>query len=203
MFTGIIQCMAEIIAIKEKKNFRTHVIQLPEELLLNLRLGASVAHNGCCLTVTAIKNNYISFDLMQETLEITNLGELKVGDIVNIERAAKLGDEIGGHLMTGHIITTAQIYKIITLENNYKIWFELSDIEKIKFIFHKSFIGIDGISLTVGNVIENQFCVYLVPETLKRTTIGKKNIGHKVNIEIDLYMQAIVTTVERILSPNE
>ncbi|MFV3037678.1 riboflavin synthase, partial [Klebsiella pneumoniae] len=83
----------------------------------------SVAHNGCCLTVTEINGNQISFDLMKETLRITNLGALRVGDEVNVERAAKFSDEIGGHLMSGHIITTAEIAKILTSENNHQVWF--------------------------------------------------------------------------------
>lgn len=87
--------------------------------------GASVAHNGCCLTVTEINGNHVSFDLMKETLRITNLGDLKVGDWVNVERAAKFSDEIGGHLMSGHIMTTAEVAKILTSENNRQIWFKV------------------------------------------------------------------------------
>lgn len=86
---------------------------------------ASVAHNGCCLTVTEINGNQISFDLMKETLRITNLGDLKVGDLVNVERAAKFSDEIGGHLMSGHIMTTAEVSKILTSENNRQVWFKV------------------------------------------------------------------------------
>ncbi|MGK3114930.1 riboflavin synthase subunit alpha [Candidatus Pantoea formicae] len=203
MFTGIVQGTAEIIAVEEKELFRTHIVRLPEELLPGLALGASVAHNGCCLTVTAIEGDCVSFDLIKETLRITNLGELKVGDVVNIERAAKFSDEIGGHLMSGHIMTTAEICKIIQSENNREVWFKLQDSSQIKYILHKGFVGIDGISLTVGDVTKSKFCVHLIPETLERTTLGAKKLGHKVNIEIDPHTQAIVETVERVLAQRE
>ncbi|SQC93048.1 Riboflavin synthase alpha chain [Cedecea neteri] len=120
MFTGIVQGTATLVSIDEKPNFRTHVIDMPTEMLPDLETGASVAHNGCCLTVTEIDGNRVSFDLMKETLRITNLGELIVGDSVNVERAAKFNDEIGGHLMSGHIMTTAEISKILTSENTAK-----------------------------------------------------------------------------------
>ena len=203
MFTGIVQGTAEIIAVEEKELFRTHIVRLPEELLPGLALGASVAHNGCCLTVTAIEGDCVSFDLIKETLRITNLGELKVGDVVNIERAAKFSDEIGGHLMSGHIMTTAEICKIIQSENNREVWFKLQDASQIIYILHKGFVGIDGISLTVGDVTKSKFCVHLIPETLERTTLGAKKLGHKVNIEIDPHTQAIVETVERVLAQRE
>lgn len=199
MFTGIVQGMAEIVVIEEKKLFRTHVVHFPEELLLGLKLGASVSHNGCCLSVTNIANNCVSFHLIKETLRITNLGELLVGDLVNIERAAKFSDEIGGHLMSGHIITTAKICKIIQSENNCEMWFKLQDAKQMKYVLHKGFIGIDGISLTISNVTQSEFCVHLIPETLKRTTMSAKKIGYRVNIETDLRTQAIIETVERTL----
>ncbi|WP_147197313.1 riboflavin synthase subunit alpha [Pantoea sp. CCBC3-3-1] len=203
MFTGIVQGTAEVLAIEEKPNFRTHIISLPDEMLPGLELGASVAHNGCCLTVTEVNGNRVSFDLVKETLRITNLGDLRAGDKINVERAAKFSDEIGGHLMSGHIMTTAEISKIITSENNREIWFKPQDPLQMKYILHKGFIGIDGISLTVGEVTKSKFCVHLIPETLARTTLGSKRLGDRVNIEIDPHTQAIVETVERVLAQRE
>lgn len=203
MFTGIVQGTAPVVAITEKSNFRTHVVQLSAELLPDLELGASVAHNGCCLTVTEIDGDRVSFDLMRETLRITNLGEINVGDVVNLERAARFSDEIGGHLMSGHIMCTAEIVKILTSENNRQIWFRMPTPELMKYVLHKGFIGIDGISLTVGEVTRNRFCVHLIPETLGRTTLGRKRLGNKVNIEIDPQTQAVVDTVERVLAGRE
>ncbi|MBN0016417.1 riboflavin synthase subunit alpha, partial [Pseudomonas aeruginosa] len=145
----------------------------------------------------------ISFDLMKETLRITNLGDIQVGDEVNVERAAKFSDEIGGHLMSGHIMTTAEIVKILTSENNRQIWFKVQDPTLMKYILYKGFIGIDGISLTVGEVTATRFCVHLIPETLQRTTLGAKKLGDRVNIEIDPQTQAVVDTVERVLAAKE
>lgn len=203
LFTGIVQGTAKLVSIDEKPNFRTHVVELPDHMLDGLETGASVAHNGCCLTVTEINGNHVSFDLMKETLRITNLGDLKVGDWVNVERAAKFSDEIGGHLMSGHIMTTAEVAKILTSENNRQIWFKVQDSQLMKYILYKGFIGIDGISLTVGEVTPTRFCVHLIPETLERTTLGKKKLGARVNIEIDPQTQAVVDTVERVLAARE
>lgn len=203
MFTGIVQGTGTVVSIDEKPNFRTHVVRLPEDMLDNLQLGASVAHNGCCLTVTEVKGDLVSFDLMKETLRLTNLGDLKIGDQVNLERAARFNDEIGGHLMSGHIICTAEVAKILTSENNRQIWFRMPHEDLMKYVLHKGYIGIDGISLTIGEVTRTRFCVHLIPETLQRTTLGTKRLGDKINIEIDPQTQAIVDTVERVLASRE
>ena len=200
MFSGIVQGVAPIHSITEKADFRTQVVKLPPEMRKGLAIGASVANNGVCLTVTEINDDLVSFDLMQETLRITNLGALKVGDWVNIERAMQMGAEIGGHILSGHVYCTATISNIIVSENNRQIWFELSNTEVMKYILTKGFVAVDGISLTVGEVHGNQFCVNLIPETLQRTLMGQRNLGDRVNIEIDSQTQAIVDTVERYLA---
>lgn len=202
MFTGIIKATAPLISVQEKHNFRTHTIKFPDYLLNGLELGASVANNGCCLTVTKIHNELVSFDLMAETLRLTNLGLLKVGDSINLERAACFNDEIGGHLMSGHIICMAEITNIIVTENNYQMWFKLPK-EWMKYVLYKGFIGIDGASLTICDIVDNTFCVNLIPETLERTMFGRRKIGDKVNIEIDPQTQTIVDTVERILKNQQ
>lgn len=203
MFTGIVQGTGTVVSIDEKPNFRTHIVRMPEDMLDNLQLGASVSHNGCCLTVTEVQGDLVSFDLMKETLRLTNLGDLNVGDQVNLERAARFNDEIGGHLMSGHIICTAEVAKILTSENNRQIWFRMLHEDLMKYVLHKGYIGIDGISLTIGEVTRTRFCVHLIPETLQRTTLGAKRLGDKINIEIDPQTQAIVDTVERVLESRE
>ena len=200
MFSGIVQGVAPILSITEKADFRTQVVKLPPEMRKGLAIGASVANNGVCLTVTEINDNLVSFDLMQETLRITNLGALKVGDWVNIERAMQMGAEIGGHILSGHVYCMATISNIIASENNRQIWFELPNTEVMKYILTKGFVAVDGISLTIGEVRGNQFCVNLIPETLQRTLMGQRNLGDRVNIEIDSQTQAIVDTVERYLA---
>ncbi|VFP87675.1 Riboflavin synthase [Candidatus Erwinia haradaeae] len=200
MFTGIVQGIAELYSIQEKKHVRTHVVKIPGVMLKGLGPGCSVAHNGCCLTVTTITGNHIGFDLVPETLLKTNLGVLNIGDKVNVERAAKFSDEIGGHFVSGHVMTTATISQLYKTKNNYIVWMKIDCFEKKKYIFYKGFITIDGVSLTVGGVTKTEFCVHLIPETLSRTALGTKHIGHKVNIEFDLHTQVIVDTVERVLS---
>lgn len=203
MFTGIVQGIAQIHSIDEKSHFRTQTVKMPQELMENLEIGASVANNGVCLTVTKIEGSLVSFDLMTETLRITNLGQLQAGDFVNIERAMKMGDEIGGHILSYHVYTTAKVFQRIVSENNLQIWFELPEPSLMKYILTKGFIAIDGISLTIGEVKGNAFCVNLIPETLHRTLIGKREVGDFVNIEIDPQTQAIVDTVERYLRYRE
>ncbi len=199
MFTGIVQGTAEVVIIEAKESFQTHTIRLCGEMLSGLAIGASVAHNGCCLTVTKIAGDLVSFDLMQATLKLTNLGTLRVGDRVNIERAAKFGDEIGGHSMSGHISTTATIDQIIDTPNNRTIWFKLPYDDAMKYILAKGYIGVDGCSLTIGEVEADRFNVHLIPETLNRTLFGQRNVGESVNLEFDPQTQAIVDTVERVL----
>lgn len=199
MFTGIVQGMAEVVAIEEKQDFRRHVVRLPQALTGGIELGASIAHNGCCLTVTEVNDDLVAFDLMAETLRLTNLGALQVGDRVNVERAAKFGDEIGGHAMSGHIICLARVEEVIRTPNNCTVWFSLP-AEFTKYVFAKGYIGIDGCSLTIGSVDGNRFCVHLIPETLERTIIQFRQPGDAINIEIDPQTQAIVDTVERVLA---
>ncbi|AIW14135.1 riboflavin synthase [Vibrio tubiashii] len=199
MFTGIVQGMAEVIAIERKEKFQTHTVKLSQEMGEGLTIGASVAHNGCCLTVTKINGDLLDFDLMQATLALTNLGELKVGASVNIERAAKFGDEIGGHSMSGHISLMGEVVDVIDTPNNRTIWFSIP-AEMIKYVLAKGYIGLDGCSLTIGEVEENRFSVHLIPETLERTLFGQRKIGDKINVEFDPQTQAIVDTVERVLA---
>ena len=199
MFTGIVQGMAEVVAIDKKDAFQTHTIKLLGAMSEGLEIGASVAHNGCCLTVTKIEGENISFDLMQATLRLTNLGELSVGDLVNVERAAKFGDEIGGHSMSGHVSLVATVSQVIDTPNNRTVWFELP-AESMKYVLAKGYIGLDGCSLTIGEVEGNRFSVHLIPETLQRTLFGTRKAGDKINVEFDPQTQAIVDTVERVLA---
>lgn len=205
MFTGIVQGIAEVVEVHELEEFRTHVVALPESMRGGLEIGASVAHNGVCLTVTAIEGERVSFDLMRETLRLTNLGAITPGHCVNIERAARFGDEIGGHSMSGHIICMAQVVAIEDAPNNRRIWFALPE-RVAKFVFEKGYIGVDGISLTVGDVRPSadgagvEFSVNLIPETLSRTVLGSRLVADSVNIEIDPQTQVIVETVERVLA---
>tara|TARA_B100001094_G_C18169224_1_gene794081 strand:+ start:1440 stop:2054 length:615 start_codon:yes stop_codon:yes gene_type:complete len=199
MFTGIVLGTASISKIIRKTEFQTHILEFPKAWLEGLQIGASVAHNGCCLTVTKIEGTHVYFDVIDETLRVTNLKQLQEGDQVNIERAAQFGDDIGGHLMSGHIASQAEIVEVNATETNYQVWFEVPS-QWMRFILTKGYVGIDGISLTIGEVQDKRFCVHLIPETLSRTTLSTKGKGATVNIEIDPQTQAIVSTVERVLA---
>lgn len=201
MFTGIIQTLGELISVTEYDQFRTHTVRISPEYLTELSLGASIANNGCCLTVTKVDGDLVSFDLIQSTLGITNLGLLQVGDKINIERAAKIGDEIGGHLMSGHILTFATLVECVVTEHNTTLWLTLPP-QYAHFLFEKGYIGLDGISLTIGQVDSNRFCVHLIPETLARTNLGWRKVGDVLNIEIDPQTQVLVETVQRLLQKN-
>ena len=200
MFTGIVQGMGRVVSVEQPAaDFRTHTVELPEDMAGGLQTGASVAHNGCCLTVTETDGRTARFDLMAETLDKTNLGHLKAGDLVNLERAALFGDEIGGHLMSGHITATTEILRIERTEHNTTMHFALPAALK-PYILPKGFVGLDGCSLTIGSVGEDSFCVHLIPETLRRTLFGTRQAGDTVNLEIDPQTQAVVDTVGRILA---
>ena len=200
MFTGIVQGMGRVVSVEQPAaDFRTHTVELPEDMANGLQTGASVAHNGCCLTVTETDGRTARFDLMAETLDKTNLGRLKTGDLVNLERAARFGDEIGGHLMSGHITATTEILRIERTEHNTTMHFALPAALK-PYILPKGFVGLDGCSLTIGSVGEDSFCVHLIPETLRRTLFGTRQAGDTVNLEIDPQTQAVVDTVGRILA---
>lgn len=204
MFTGIVQGTAVLTAVTDHGEFRRHSVRLAPSLSQDLQIGASVANNGCCLTIVEIQDalpdgsRVVSFDLIDETLRCTNLGNLQVGDAVNIERAAKFGDEIGGHVMSGHIAATVPITDIARSEHNVTIWFALPPALSA-YVLPKGFVGLDGCSLTIGTVDDERFCVHLIPETLQRTLFGMRQVGDLINLEIDAQTQAIVDTVCRTL----
>ena len=200
MFTGIVQGMGRIVSIGQPAaDFRRHTVELPDGMADGLKTGASVAHNGCCLTVTSIDGNLASFDLMGETLAKTNLGRLKTGDFVNLERAAKIGDEIGGHLMSGHITAAVAITRIENGTEQKTVRFALPR-QLRPYILPKGFVGLDGCSLTVGEADSEGFNVHLIPETLQRTLFGTRQEGDIINLEIDPQTQTIADTVARILA---
>ena len=197
MFTGIVAGTGEISSIAGEDVIRL-VIDFSTVSTDGLVTGASVSVDGVCLTVVEIDSPKISFDAIPETLEKTTLGSKQVGDSVNLERALKMGDELGGHLLSGHIMGMGKISGRDEGDENLDLMIECpSGI--MKFVQEKGYIAIDGISLTIGEVNDDSFALHLIPETISLTTIGSKNIGESVNIEVDSMTQTIVTTVERIL----
>lgn len=200
MFTGIIKGLFPVVSIQDREGLRSFVVELSPVLVEGLIVGASVAIDGVCFTATSIDHDRVSFDAMEETLRKTTIGTLKEGDRVNIERSARMGDEIGGHIMSGHVSTLAEIVDIHETENNKAMTFKV-DPSWMRFIFSKGFVSLDGASLTVvdANKIDGTFEVWFIPETLRLTRFGEKGIGDHVNVEIDPQTQVIVETVENIL----
>ncbi len=189
----------KLVEISEKTDFRTHRVRLPEATLAGLVPGASVAHNGCCLTVTAIDGDIVSFDLMRETLRLTNLGELQPGDRVNVERSRPFWRRYRWprHVRAYHLHCRSGGGEALGEQPQHPLP-SARGLWQVS-IWPRGYIGIDGISLTIGEVDGNEFDVNLIPETLQRTNIGARQPGDRINIEIDPQTQAIVDTVERIL----
>ncbi|MEZ9368459.1 riboflavin synthase subunit alpha [Shewanella sp. 10N.286.51.B2] len=199
MFTGIVQATCDVITIKAQSGLKTFEVNIPGELQHGLETGASVANNGVCLTVTKLVNNRVYFDVMEETLQLTNLNFIEPGDKINIERSLTFGKEIGGHILSGHVHTMATITHISHTDEHYNLTLTVP-AKWMDYIFYKGFIGVNGCSLTVGEIDQDQFKLHLIPETLKLTNLSYCKLGDKINIEIDSQTQVIVDTVERILA---
>jgi len=202
MFTGIVQATCEVVSINNATGLKTFEVLMTPELSQGLVTGASVANNGVCLTVTKILNDKVFFDVMEETLAVTNLGDTRVGDKVNIERSLTFGSEIGGHILSGHVHTLASVKSVSNTAEHYNIELQV-DAKWMNYIFYKGFVGINGCSLTVGEVTPTGFLLHLIPETLTLTNLGDYQVGDKINIEIDSQTQVIVDTVERILATKQ
>ncbi|MBA4694396.1 MAG: riboflavin synthase subunit alpha [Candidatus Poseidoniales archaeon] len=197
MFTGIVAGTGRIASISGDDVIRL-VIDFSMVSTKGLETGASVSVDGVCLTVVEINSPKISFDVIPETLRLTTLGEKIEGHWVNLERALKMGDELGGHLLSGHIMGVGEIVGRTEGEDHLDLLIDCPS-DMMKFVQEKGYLAIDGISLTVGKVDDGGFALHLIPETLALTTIGGKQLGEHVNIEVDSMTQTIVSTVERIL----
>jgi len=204
MFTGIVQTQATVVSKVLNEGVIRLVVSVGDEYVKHLDLGASIAINGCCLTVVKVElSNHdvvaqVHFDVIDETLALTNLGELELGSLVNYERSVTFGTELGGHIVSGHIHCAAQISQIIKVQSNFKIQLSLPKKWQ-KYVIYKGFVAINGASLTVGEVDEHGFWLHLIPETLAITNLGSAQVGDKLNIEVDQQTYTIINTVENYL----
>mgnify|MGYP000674804005 CR=1 FL=1 len=204
MFTGIVQTKATVIAFDGNDSFRTITLSVANDYLEKLNIGASIAINGVCLTVTKFESHIsdvvgqVQFDIIDETLNKTNLRDIQVGEKVNFERSMTFGTELGGHIVSGHIHCTAKIAQIVKLENNYKIQLSLPQKWQ-KYVLYKGFVSVNGASLTVGNIDEFGFWLHLIPETLDITNLGEAVVGDEFNIEVDQQTYTIINTVENYM----
>ncbi|MFT5032393.1 MAG: riboflavin synthase [Bermanella sp.] len=204
MYTGIVYGAYPLCGLEQKPGLSRLTMDLDEFLLAGLEIGASVGLNGVCMTVTASDGYKVHFDAMQETLALTTLGRLRVGDSVNVERSAHQDAEIGGHLISGHVDGVAELVVLEQPENNCTMTFQLP-VALTKYVFKKGFVGLHGCSLTVADMDKNssRFSVCLIPETLRVTNLSDLKIGDRVNIEVDRQTQVIVDTVERVMAERQ
>ncbi len=194
MFTGIVEDRGQVLRVEYRGIGRRLVVEFPSHLT-DVQLGDSININGVCLTIVEIKGRSISFDLSPETIEKTTLGELKEGDWLNIERALRLTDRLGGHIVTGHIDGIG----LITEKREEKDFLRLrinipKDISK--YTVQKGSIAIDGVSLTINECIESNIEITLIPYTLEKTTLKERRVGDRVNVEADILSKYI----EKLLS---
>ncbi|MGH9921473.1 MAG: riboflavin synthase [Nitrososphaerales archaeon] len=197
MFGGIIQGLGKVEKISTTKG-NGKAAQMTVELgklARGLKIGDSVSINGACLTVVGIKNNRASFEMVGETMKKTALGSLTIGDKVNIEQSLRVGDTIDGHFVLGHVDGVGIIAEKIKQKNQTKLWIRI-DKKLMRYVVPKGSIAIDGISLTVVDVMKDRISVALIPHTLTMTTLGIKDKGDKVNVEMDLlgkYARKVLT----------
>ena len=196
MFTGIVAGTAPILRIDEGEGIRKITVDLGD-FLEGLETGASVSLDGVCMTVVSIDSGLVTFDAISETLGRTTLSDRSEGDLLNVERSMRLGDELGGHILSGHVMGTAEIIESRTVGEGLDLLISIPD-GCSPFILEKGFIAVDGMSLTVGKCDEGSFGLHIIPETLRITTLDKKVVGDRVNIEIDSRTQAVVETMLRM-----
>jgi riboflavin synthase len=205
MFSGIVLDAFKAVSVERKQGLISFTLELPTELKEQLYVGASVAVDGVCLTATEISDKGVTFDVIMETIRVTSLRDLKEGSEVNVELSLSGNKDISGHIVSGHVDDVVQIESIERPdENNCTIVFSAKP-HWMKYIFPKGYIALNGCSLTVGFVDREagRFCVYLIPETLRRTTFGIRQVGDFVNVEVDRQTQAIVDTINSFLEKLE
>ena len=200
MFTGIIEGLGEVKSISSLKgDLRRSAdmrlkLKIPARLLKGLKLGDSMNLNGTCLTVVNKRNQMVEFELVRETTKRSQIGQLKKGDLVNVERSLRLGDRLGGHIVLGHTDGLGIIDEVNRKDTETKMWIICEDHGLMPYIAQKGAIAIDGISLTSNDVNgkRNKFSVSLIPFTLENTTLGLKRKGDLVNIEIDVLCRYVI-----------
>jgi len=199
MFTGIVQSALSVARVERSVEFATFWFEFGPDLLDGLKQGASVAINGTCLTARHFNDQQVAFDAIGQTLKVTNLGDLSAGDTVNIERAARFGDEIGGHLLSGHVMGQLTVLAVHDVDENRIVWLE-RPAQYSKYLLDKGYVALNGCSLTIAEVESDRFSVHLIPETREVTTFGQVQAGDRINLEVDPQTQAVVDTVERVLA---
>lgn len=195
MFTGIVQSIGEVRAVTPRGGDVELLIGAPGLDLTSVAIGDSISCSGCCLTVTRLEGDAFAADASLETLNVTTLGEWKVGQRINLEKALCAGQPLGGHYVTGHVDGIATVVDRINDARSIRVQFE-APAQLARYIARKGSVCIDGVSLTVNDVHGSRFGVNLIPHTQTVTTLGRLQPGVRVNLEID----QVARYVERLLS---
>jgi len=199
MYTGITQGTFEVVEVVREPGLLRYVVELDDRRVAGLESGASISIDGVCQTVVSVSGHRVDIDAIKETLDRTTLGELEKGQRVAVERSSRVGDEIGGHDVAGHVIGTGEIVQV-QREGHVCVLRVSVPRAWMKYVFEKGFIAVDGSSLTVADVDPGgAFSLHLIPETIRLTNLGRLEVGARVNIELDARTVAIVDTVERVL----
>lgn len=199
MYSGITRGLFPVTTLEQREGVIEFHLELNPVLARDVALGASISVDGVCLTAMHIDGCRVGFEAIQETLTRTTLGELHVGRLVSVERSCRIGDELGGHDVFGHVTGTARVRAHAYVGEQLDLTLEVPK-EWMKYILPKGFVALDGSSLTVGDVGPDWFDVHLIPETQRLTNFPKRLVGQRINVELDPRTVAIVDTVERVLN---
>ena len=198
MFTGIVSGSGTVQRIIKNEDYITITVRAPKGFSKNLIKGSSIAVNGVCLTVKKGKTDNLEFDVIDETLDKTNLKSLAKSDKVNLERSMTAATEIGGHLVSGHIHGVGKVLKVINKAKTKDLLIKIPQ-DLREYFFYKGYVALNGCSLTIGKVLKSSFYIHLIPETLNITTFKDIALGDSINIEVDQSTINTVETVKRVM----
>ena len=196
MFTGLVADKGEVLALDKEEE--SALINIKSKLLTEVKIGDSISVNGVCLTVISKTHESFQSDVMVQTLKLTSLGNLKVGDLVNLELAMAANSRMGGHIVQGHVDGIATVKENSSGEKWNKFVIEIPK-ELTKYVVNQGSITIDGVSLTVGSILKNEVTLWLIPETLAKTNLSDKTSGNQVNVEVDI----LAKYVERLMNAGK
>jgi riboflavin synthase len=202
MFTGIVSGKGHVQKIVRYEDYISLIIKAPKDFSKNLIKGASVAVNGVCLTVKKGKTDILEFDVIEETLQKTNLKDISKSSKVNLERSMTAKTEIGGHLVSGHIHGTGEVLKVINRQATKDLQIKIPTSLR-EYFFYKGYVALDGCSLTIGKVLKTSFYIHLIPETVSVTTFKDIKKGDLINIEVEQSAINTVETVKKIMSQRK
>jgi len=202
MFTGIVSGKGQVQKIIKYKDYLSLIIKAPKGFSKNLVKGASVAVNGVCLTVKKGKTDFLEFDVIEETIQKSNLKNISRLSKVNLERSMTAKTEIGGHLVSGHIHGTGEVLKVLNKQATKDLQIKIPKSLR-EYFFYKGYVALNGCSLTIGRVFKTSFYIHLIPETVSVTTFKDIKKGDLINIEVEQATINTVETVKRVMSERK